>query len=67
MKRLEDDRQESRKRERGGGGWRNVASDVGLLLREVDLISEAQSHPLRKEGRKDTCGFSISLFVYIYI
>lgn len=31
-------------------GWRKVASDVRLLLREVDLIAEAQRHPLRHGG-----------------
>lgn len=31
-------------------GWRKVASDMSLLLREVDLIAEAQSHALPNEG-----------------
>lgn len=30
-------------------GCRKVASDVCLFLREVDLIAEAQSHPLGNE------------------
>lgn len=40
-----------------------MASDIRLLLREVDLIAEAQSHPLRNEGC--TLGLALAnLYVY---